>query len=377
MAQKMSWASQRVTTRIEDQAYCLLGIFGINMPPLYGEGEGAFLQLQLEILKISNDESLFAWRNESMSQGGLLARSPRSFQYAGDIISVDFPRLERPPYMMTNKGIEIWVRLESTHTEDETEKHKMFFDGHYRSTALNCARARNTATPLSIVLRRDPSSAVYNRSIDIKFFGPSSWLDKGPFSKPFPSPSRVEVGNGQFEKIWIRHSPPLSSSVRTWTYFRIQTSGLPTLGWVVGRIILNHELGRWGVDTSDGVDLKLCGSSAGIVLQTTQAETRSTRIIVLKLGCGSNGGPVFGILFDARTFENESLDTAILDVLRSSPTAYDITTTTHELGGLAISLGSGKYLKASFQRTGGPGSREIITIRLEEVQELRSTHRIC
>ncbi|KAI0742499.1 hypothetical protein C8Q80DRAFT_1328725 [Daedaleopsis nitida] len=42
IAQRMSWAATRVTTRIEDEAYCLLGIFGINMPTLYGEGRNAF-----------------------------------------------------------------------------------------------------------------------------------------------------------------------------------------------------------------------------------------------------------------------------------------------------------------------------------------------
>lgn len=46
IAQKMSCAANRVTTRIEDQAYCLLGLFGVNMPLLYGEGEMAFIRLQ-------------------------------------------------------------------------------------------------------------------------------------------------------------------------------------------------------------------------------------------------------------------------------------------------------------------------------------------
>jgi hypothetical protein len=46
VAARMSWASNRSTTRPEDMAYCLLGIFDINMPLLYGEGgEKAFLRL--------------------------------------------------------------------------------------------------------------------------------------------------------------------------------------------------------------------------------------------------------------------------------------------------------------------------------------------
>jgi hypothetical protein len=38
-AEKMSWAARRQTSRIEDTAYCLMGLFNINMPLLYGEGE--------------------------------------------------------------------------------------------------------------------------------------------------------------------------------------------------------------------------------------------------------------------------------------------------------------------------------------------------
>jgi len=51
VATKMRWASRRQTTRIEDIAYCLIGIFDVNMPLLYGEGPRAFLRLQEEILK--------------------------------------------------------------------------------------------------------------------------------------------------------------------------------------------------------------------------------------------------------------------------------------------------------------------------------------
>ncbi|PMD38618.1 HET-domain-containing protein, partial [Hyaloscypha variabilis F] len=61
IAQRMSWASGRKTTRKEDIAYCLLGIFNVNMPLLYGEGDKAFTRLQLELLNVPNDHTLFAW----------------------------------------------------------------------------------------------------------------------------------------------------------------------------------------------------------------------------------------------------------------------------------------------------------------------------
>ncbi|KUJ12856.1 HET-domain-containing protein [Mollisia scopiformis] len=60
-AMKMSWAATRTTTRDEDLAYCLLGIFDVSMPPLYGEGKKAFVRLQEEILRHSGDLSIFAW----------------------------------------------------------------------------------------------------------------------------------------------------------------------------------------------------------------------------------------------------------------------------------------------------------------------------
>jgi hypothetical protein len=59
VARRMSWASTRHTTRVEDQAYCLLGLFDVNMPMLYGEGPKAFLRLQEEIMKRSSDLSIF------------------------------------------------------------------------------------------------------------------------------------------------------------------------------------------------------------------------------------------------------------------------------------------------------------------------------
>lgn len=45
VARKMSWAANRQTTRTEDIAYCLLGLFDISMPMIYGEGERAFIRL--------------------------------------------------------------------------------------------------------------------------------------------------------------------------------------------------------------------------------------------------------------------------------------------------------------------------------------------
>ena len=50
--ERMSWVKYRNTTIGEDKAYCLLGIFDISMPLIYGEGrDKAFRRLQEEIHK--------------------------------------------------------------------------------------------------------------------------------------------------------------------------------------------------------------------------------------------------------------------------------------------------------------------------------------
>jgi hypothetical protein len=83
IATRMKWASQRETTRLEDMAYSLMGLFSVNMPLLYGEGEKAFIRLQEEILKGSNDHSIFTWKKPGFATNddlcGLLAETPQHF----------------------------------------------------------------------------------------------------------------------------------------------------------------------------------------------------------------------------------------------------------------------------------------------------------
>ena len=108
VAKRMSWASKRKTTRVEDISYCLLGIFGVHMPMLYGEGENAFRRLQEEIIKVSNDQSLFAWGSEVENWGeavGLLAKSPSQFRNSGNI--VPYNSGQDISYAITNTGLRI------------------------------------------------------------------------------------------------------------------------------------------------------------------------------------------------------------------------------------------------------------------------------
>ncbi|KAF5319845.1 hypothetical protein D9758_018804 [Tetrapyrgos nigripes] len=119
VAQKMSWAAFRKTTRPEDQAYCLMGLFGVSMPPIYGEGSTrAFMRLQQEIIKISDDRSIFAWiamPSDKHESRGLLASSPYEFRMSGEVkASVPEVLNDKSSYLFGNNGLRIHLPLEPT-----------------------------------------------------------------------------------------------------------------------------------------------------------------------------------------------------------------------------------------------------------------------
>jgi hypothetical protein len=129
-AKRMSWASHRETTRAEDMAYCLLGIFDVHMPLLYGEGDQAFLRLQKEIIRKIDDDSILAWglwpemehplglvpdtvrRNMSsvLLLNDIFAKSPKDFENCGNL---NYAAESTSPFTLTNTGLQIQLPLVS------------------------------------------------------------------------------------------------------------------------------------------------------------------------------------------------------------------------------------------------------------------------
>ncbi|KAF5013396.1 hypothetical protein FDECE_584 [Fusarium decemcellulare] len=119
VAKRFSWAAKRETTRHEDIAYCLLGIFDINMPMIYGEGFKAFVRLQEEIIRTTNDLSIFAWTrhnnstNDQTPYQNFLAEGPEDFASCSDLRLATDPLLNGFDMSVTNKGIHMqghhWV----------------------------------------------------------------------------------------------------------------------------------------------------------------------------------------------------------------------------------------------------------------------------
>jgi hypothetical protein len=59
--EKMSWAAGRKTTRIEDIAYSLTGIFDITMTIAYGEGHRAFQRFMAELIQNCKEWQILVW----------------------------------------------------------------------------------------------------------------------------------------------------------------------------------------------------------------------------------------------------------------------------------------------------------------------------
>ena len=106
--ERMAWVRRRNTTYQEDKAYCLLGIFDVYMPLLYGEGEaGAFARLREKISKNfhrladlrSVNPRLEKERIEA-AKGGLIINAYRS-----TFESLDLDRWRRLP-----ESRMLWIR---------------------------------------------------------------------------------------------------------------------------------------------------------------------------------------------------------------------------------------------------------------------------
>jgi hypothetical protein len=56
VGERLRWAANRTTKKIEDKAYCLMGIFDVSMGLRFGEGEIAFLRFEKKVMASSKDE---------------------------------------------------------------------------------------------------------------------------------------------------------------------------------------------------------------------------------------------------------------------------------------------------------------------------------
>ena len=120
VSEKMRWASRRETTRMEDAAYALIGIFDITMPVAYGEGRWAFHRLMECIAQRCSEPGFFAWAGDASPYSLALPSSPASYgipvldaqtatglRLTGSV----FEEVGDPSYSITKLGLQVKLLL--------------------------------------------------------------------------------------------------------------------------------------------------------------------------------------------------------------------------------------------------------------------------
>lgn len=146
IAARMSWAANRRTTRREDRAYSLLGIFGINMPLLYGEGDRAFQRLQEEIVRQTDDQSVLTWDCSNNGHCALLAPSPDAFSSTSQVVR--WHGGATSSYQLSNLALEIDLPV----LQAADKRGRQREDRYY--VVLNCYRKGDLTGPLALCVRR-------------------------------------------------------------------------------------------------------------------------------------------------------------------------------------------------------------------------------
>ncbi|KAI1408671.1 heterokaryon incompatibility protein-domain-containing protein [Hypoxylon sp. FL1857] len=219
IATKMSWAAGRKTTRIEDQAYCLMGLFGINMPLLYGEEGKAFIRLQQEILRVSDDESIFAWRVPEPDFKtyqdvlcGMLAPSADCFAKSATFEPFVLDK-ERGEYAMTNKGlgmsIDVW-RYIGSDGADGARPRRYF-------APLNC-RSVVDNRPVAVILLHEGEESYVRTDPEALAF----WQDETDKSELWELIPRKRLYVRQVEE--FSGHPGLVTDARKFYHFTFQAS---------------------------------------------------------------------------------------------------------------------------------------------------------
>ncbi|KAI1747499.1 heterokaryon incompatibility protein-domain-containing protein [Xylaria castorea] len=337
-AKKMSWAAHRQTSRTEDIAYCLPGIFDVTMPLIYGEGKKAFKRLQEEILKAdSDDHTLFAWgvlaekatdvpcliTNEKKAAelyeipldyskinqpfSGLLADSPLDFENSGDFmrscIAARFYRYAPQgaitflPQIQNNYiRLQLPIRNDRYHLIFHWEQPQLATLRSISVAILLCCHKKAPNFLPAILLRRCSKRSSYNRmrNMLLKYtplplsehplvFKYRSMLSIGP-----PRQLRIESGDIMFRRIISGPSTQrvgwLSLSCQDQTFlegfvkmYGVKNGRICVLFNYLGQVSIRHAFGM-RLERINKDNEEMAGISVGLISTDVSEETEYNRI---------------------------------------------------------------------------------------------------
>ncbi|KAJ9133713.1 hypothetical protein NKR23_g10575 [Pleurostoma richardsiae] len=252
ISQRMSWASRRMCSRVEDLAYSLFGLFEVNLPVMYGEGRRAFIRLQEHIFhQHPDDDTVLAWCVGELSQrtlniGGLWAESPADFAESGSIRPVE---RAKEPLKLTAEGMLLDLRppVEIKYREtlhlycDDKPFHELI-------VCLNCGDDKGRRVMLPIALAEGPAERnkpraycrIMTRGLDLR---PSSSFSHviGSVPKKFCLRGKLSLEDRRFAAggIHIQHVPPADIGSDR------QTSSTSLLDYRVTDAIVYGSWARW------------------------------------------------------------------------------------------------------------------------------------
>ncbi|KXL47497.1 hypothetical protein M433DRAFT_152814 [Acidomyces richmondensis BFW] len=213
IAQRLSWAAKRETTREEDKAYCLFGILDVNMPLLYGEGSRAFRRLQEQLISQSTDQSIFAWEaplGSGIPSDVLWAPSPDCF-LNGSAIRRKRGVGSESAFRISNKGLEITLPIikRRLHVDDSCP--------YVTLGLLDCRYARSSQT-LALVMNQHPCTANNtdgNAALELYVSGYQTGAGRTSRSLRLLPVSRIEADDAKPTLITITHDLQSQKYIKT------------------------------------------------------------------------------------------------------------------------------------------------------------------
>jgi hypothetical protein len=304
IAERMSWAAQRNTSRVEDTAYSLMGIFDVNMPLIYGEGKKAFRRLQEEIMKANPYEhSLFAWgdwvnldndpippelgtsiqvpwcKDASDPLMGLLAESPRDFANSRKVFPYNFvsylhadDQLAVPTVI--NKGI--MVELPMVELSSQLAYHmdhpQLVQTRHCRSALLFCSK-KDGRTSLSVILPlKEWGSGAVGRTKYITVTRRAHPAMQRPYrlrARLFAAPER-RWGFQTGDILLLQPIHPVDVTQRTWPG--------STVDVLTGSNIISTQKLMWGyIAAYSFLEVEGEGERRGWMIQFSRTQIRARR----------------------------------------------------------------------------------------------------
>lgn len=204
---KLRWALHRVTKEKEDEAYCLMGIFGFTMPVTYGEGHHAFSRLLMEIMKRTGDATLLDWIGEPSTLNSCLPSSPRCFSDDPILMGVDGPP---PPVLSFALAVKVIYVFKGAIRRARDSSHLQ--DGHNASQGLSIDRSDVNDAPRITSIPSNQSIFSLRRSTSFPFEGSeiiplAKLLEKPP--RPYSLNPEIHITVRCFvhEVLWLYFTP--------------------------------------------------------------------------------------------------------------------------------------------------------------------------